>query len=127
MRPSTLFPRSKYRTGVAGPSLTPAGQQTRGEREDQIADLSIRMLTIYRNRRDIAQAVAAQDQILDGYRRGCSQIVENITSLDTYARAFDARITELDILIHGEMSTGARPVEGAEKDPQRNARWSRRP
>ena len=76
----------------------------RGEWEDQIADLTRRMLAIKRNNRDLAQAVAAQDQILDGYRRGCTQIVEKITSLDAYAQAVDRRINAVDNLIHNEMS-----------------------
>ena len=72
----------------------------------QIADLTNRMMTNERMNRDLAQAVAAQEQMLAGYRRGCAQIVENINTLNTYAQAVDARINEVDNLIHGGMSTG---------------------
>ena len=94
MRPSTRRPRSRDRTGTAGPSLSPAGPQTRDEWKDQIVDLSNRMLTIERKNRDLAQAVAAQAQTLDVYRRGYSQIVEKITSLDTYAQAVAPGLTK---------------------------------
>ena len=102
MRPSTRRPRSRDRTGTAGPSQTQAGPQIRGEWEDQIADLSNRMLTIA----DIAQTVAAQDQIIDGYRRCCTQIVEKITPLDAYAQAVDRHINEVDNLFQNDMSNG---------------------
>ena len=112
VRPSSVRPnprrpgRSRDRASTAGPSLTPAGPQTRGEWEDQISDLTNRMLAIERNNQDIAQAVAVQDQILDGYRRGCTQIVGKITSFDAYAQAVDRRISEVDNLFHSEMSNG---------------------
>ena len=84
------------------------------------------MLTIERNTRDIAQAAAAQDQILDGYRRGCTQTVEKITSRDTYAQAVDALINEVENLIQGQMSNGRDQLRALEKDCQRNAGWSSR-
>ena len=75
VRPSSLRPipprrqgRSRDRAGETGPSLTPAGAQTRGEWEDQVADLTNRMLVVERKNRDLAQAVAAQDAVLEGYR-----------------------------------------------------------
>ena len=52
VRPSSMRPNprrpgcSRDRTGEAGPSLTPAGPQTRGEWEDQITDLTNRMLVV---------------------------------------------------------------------------------
>ena len=110
--PSSMRPnprrlgRSRGRTGEAGPSLTPAGPQKPGEWEDQIADLTTRMLAIERNNRDLAQAVAAQNTILEGYRRGCTQIVEKITTLDTYAQGVERRTNQVDNLIHNEMSMG---------------------
>ena len=113
VRPSSQRPipprrpgRSRDRTGEAGSSLTPAGPQTRGEWEDKIADLTSRMLVIERKNRELAQAVAAQDSLLEGYRRGCTQIVEKITSLDAYAQAVDKRINQVDNLIHNEMTLG---------------------
>ena len=54
------------------------------------------MLTVERNHRGLAQAVAAQDQILNGDRRRCTQIVEKITSLNAYAQAVDRRINEVE-------------------------------
>ena len=115
MRPSTRRFRSRDRTGTAGPSLTAASPQPRGEWEDQIADLPNRMLTIERKHRDLAQAVAAQDQIPDGYRRGCTQILEKITTLDQYAQAVDARFNEVDNHIPGEMSTGRNQLRALER------------
>ena len=41
--------------------------------------------------------------------------VENIASLDTYAQAVDARITEVDNIIHGEMSTGRDQLRALER------------
>ena len=61
------------------------------------------MLVVERKNRELAQAVAAQDSRLEGYRRGCTQIAEKITSLDTYAQAVDKRINVVDNLIHNEM------------------------
>ena len=64
------------------------------------------MLAVERKNRDLAQAIAAQDSLLEGYRRGCTQIVDKIQSLDTYAQAVDKRINIVDNLIHNEMSQG---------------------
>ena len=64
------------------------------------------MLAVERKNRDLAQAIAAQDSLLEGYRRGCTQIVDKIQSLDTYAQAVDKRINIVDNLIHSEMSLG---------------------
>ena len=63
-------------------------------------------MVVERKKRDFAQAIAAQDLLLEGYRRGCTQIVDKIQSLDTYAQAVDKRINIVDNLIHGEMSQG---------------------
>ena len=81
--------RSRDRAGVENDSpLTPAGPETRREWDNQINDLTNRMLAFEHRNRDFAQAVAAQDALLDGYRRGCKQIVDKIESLDAYAQAF---------------------------------------
>ena len=64
------------------------------------------MLAVERKNRDLAQAIAAQDSLLEGYRRGCTQFADRIQSLDTYAQAVDKRINVVDNLIHGEMSQG---------------------
>ena len=69
-------------------------------------DLTNRMLVVERKNRDLAQAVAAQDAIIEGYRRGCTRIFKNITTLDTYAQAVDRCINQVHNLIHNEMSLG---------------------
>ena len=64
------------------------------------------MLTIERNNRELAQQLAAHDQVSDGYRPGCAQIVKKISTLDGYAQGVDARIDVVDNFICGEMSQG---------------------
>ena len=64
------------------------------------------MLVVKRKNRHLAQAVTPQDAVLEGLRRRCTQIFENITTLDTYAQAVDKRINVVDNLIHNEMSAG---------------------
>ena len=73
------------------------------------------MLTIERNIRELAQQLAAQDQNLDGYRRGCAQIEEEINERDTYAQGVDFRFNVVDNLIHGEMSAGRDQLRALER------------